>query len=64
MPEVNLDQEENLVWLDLLEGLGSQECLVKLVDKVLLVLLECQVLKVLMDLEVHQEAEDHLESQE
>jgi len=50
--------------LDLLEDLESQECLEKLVDKALLVLLECQVLKALMDLEVHQEAEDHLENQE
>jgi len=50
--------------LDLLEDLESQECLVKLVDKVLLVLLECQVLKVLMDQGVHQEAEDHPESLE
>jgi hypothetical protein len=42
----------------------SQECLERLEDKDHLEPLECQVLRVLMDQEVHPAAEDHLVDRE
>jgi len=62
--EVNLDPGESQAWLVPPGDLENLECQEKQEDKAPLELLECLVLRVQMDLEVHLETEDLLETLE